>query len=309
MRSLADACGVSRRTIFRDLDSLRSAEVPLVFDEERQVYSIPSQFFLAPTQFTPDEALAVVLLCHELGSDARLPFLAEARSAAVKIENTLSPNLRARIRLFADAVQIRLPAVAKDLERSRDVYQRLLESIADSRCVRIGYRSYSENSTLSTKLSPYRMVFHHHSWYVVGRSSWHAEVRTFNLGRIESIETLEETFEEPQKFSIERYFGNAWRIIPEPGPDREVVVKFRPLVAHNVAEVQWHPTQVTSLNDDGTLIFKVTVSGLREISWWILGYGDQAEILEPEELRSIVASHVRGMYQTYSRDLDRLSPT
>ena len=50
----------------------------------------------------------------------------------------------------------------------------------------------------------------------------------------------------------------------------------------------------------------MTVEGLREISWWILGYGDQAEVLEPRELRNMVADRVRGMAATYG--ITELSP-
>ncbi|MBN1513559.1 MAG: WYL domain-containing protein, partial [Phycisphaerae bacterium] len=40
-------------------------------------------------------------------------------------------------------------------------------------------------------------------------------------------------------------------------------------------------------------------SGLHEISWWILGYGDQAEVIRPPELRRIVAGHAVRMAQRY----------
>ena len=41
------------------------------------------------------------------------------------------------------------------------------------------------------------------------------------------------------------------------------------------------------------MLYKVRVSGLDEIMWWILGYGDQAEVLAPEELRQMVASRAK----------------
>ena len=43
----------------------------------------------------------------------------------------------------------------------------------------------------------------------------------------------------------------------------------------------------------------VTVEGIREIAWWILGYGDQAEVIEPKELRVLIANRVRGMASIY----------
>src|SRR6185436_16295851 len=71
---LANACAVSRRTVFRDLDSLRLAGVPLVFDQERDRYSIPGGYYLPPINFTAAEALALMALAHELGRLHRLPF-------------------------------------------------------------------------------------------------------------------------------------------------------------------------------------------------------------------------------------------
>jgi proteasome accessory factor B len=138
---------------------------------------------------------------------------------------------------------------------------------------------------------------------VIGRSSIHRETRTFHVGRIRQLEPLEESFRVPRGFSIERYLRNAWHLIPEPGPDQEVRIRFQPLVAQNVAEVNWHKTQRIDFNVDGTLDFYATVSGLREISWWILGYGDQAEVLQPKALREMVAQRARKLMQRYEKNV------
>jgi hypothetical protein len=79
-----------------------------------------------------------------------------------------------------------------------------------------------------------------------------------------------------------------------------VVVRFSRKVAQNVAEVAWHKTQRLEFRADGSLDFHVTVSGLGEISWWILGYGDQAEVVQPPELRRIVAGHAARMIEKYA---------
>jgi len=298
--ALASACGVSRRTIFRDLDVLRQAGVPLQYDEEGQHYHIPATYFLPPTNFTPEEALTLLVLCHDLGDQSQLPFFEPARSAAVKLLSNLPGRLREIFRTTGEAVQIRLEPT-NPLGSHKQVYDQLLDAIAKRRCVRIRYHSLSEGKILSTRLSPYRLLFSRRSWYAIGRSSLHRAVRTFNLGRIETIELLDDRFRIPKGFSLQRYLRNAWRLIPEPGPDRQVRIRFSPLVAQNVAEVNWHPTQRVHFNRDGSLDFRVTVSGLREISWWILGYGDQAEVLEPPELRQMIAEHAERMCQMYRK--------
>jgi proteasome accessory factor B len=43
------------------------------------------------------------------------------------------------------------------------------------------------------------------------------------------------------------------------------------------------------------------VSGLNEISWWVLGYGDQAQVLQPPELRDLVAGRASRLVEQYKR--------
>lgn len=296
--ALAQACGVSRRTIFRDLDALRQAGVPLVYDEAIQHYHVPGTYFLPPTNFTPEEALALLVLCNDLGDRSQLPFFDPARSAALKLASSLPQRLRDRLRLASDAVKIRREPI-NPLAGQQPVYEQLLEAISLRRCVRIRYHSLAEEKLIGTRLHPYRLLFSRRSWYVIGRSTLYRDTRTFNVGRIRELEVLDDPYEIPRGFSIDRYLGNAWHLIPEPGADREVVVRFSKRVAQNVAEVAWHKTQRLEFNEDGTLDFKVTVSGLGEISWWILGYGDQAEVIQPAELRQMLTRHAARLLARY----------
>jgi proteasome accessory factor B len=295
---LAAACGVTKRTIFRDLDVLRQAGVPLLFDDDSGIYRIPGTYFLPPTNFTAEEALAVMVLCYEFGG-SRLPFYEAAASAALKLESCLPGRVRDRLRNATGAVHINLQPGSR-LDDKLPVYQQLLGCVATRRAARIAYDSLSDSRVIQIKLCPYRLLFSRHSWYVIGRSSLHREARTFNVSRIQGIELLDEQFTVPRSFSIERYLGNAWHLIPESGPDQDVVVRFSPLVARNVAEVVWHKAQKLTHRPDGSLDFHVRVSGLNEISWWILGYGDQAEVVKPGRLRQLIADRASRMVQMYN---------
>jgi proteasome accessory factor B len=295
---LAKACQVSRRTIFRDLDVLRQAGVPLLFDDEHGQYRIPGMFFLPPTNFTTEEALAVIVLCYEMGSDSRLPFYEAAQNAALKLEGSLPGRVREQLREISTAVQIKMEP-GNPLEGQQPIYRQMLAAIAERRAVQIVYESFSDGQTLRLKLCPYRMLFSRRSWYVIGRSAPHREVRTFNVGRVRSMEVSDERFFIPRGFSIQRYLGNAWHLIPD-GPDTEVVVRFSPLVARNVAEVIWHKTQRVVWREDGSMDFQVRVAGVREISWWILGYGDQAQVLKPARLSKLIADHAERLVEMYN---------
>ncbi len=297
--SLAVECRVSRRTIFRDLEILRQAGVPLRFDDDRREHRIAGACLLPATNFTPQEALALVTLCRELGQSAGIPMYGAARSAAAKIESSLPAPLREEVREATRAVRIRREPV-NPLDLSHDYYQQLLRAVTRRRAVRIEYRSLAEQKQLSTKLYPYQLFFNRRSWYIVGRSSWHRAVRTFHVGRISRVEILDEAFRVPRGFNIDRMVRNAWNLIPERGPDALVTVRFEPLVAQNVAEVLWHKNQRLEWRNDGRLDFHVQVSGIHEIAWWILGYGDQATVIRPERLRNLIADRARRMVERYA---------
>lgn len=305
-RALADLCRVSRRTIFRDLDLLRDAGVPLHYDTQEERFRIPGTYYLPPTNFTTEEALAVIVLCHEVGQRAQVAFFGAAESAAAKLESSLPSPLREQLASMTRAIQIRLGPLAASsdeagVDNQRGCYEQLVEAVTRRRSVRIRYDSFMERKQIVTKLSPYRLWFSRRAWYVIGRSSLHRATRTFHLGRILKLEPLDDGYKVPRGFSLDRHLRNAWHMIPERGRNRKVVIRFSKLVARNVADVAWHKTQRVTWNDDGTIDFQVSVSGLGEISWWVLGYGDHAQVLEPAALRDIVVGRAKRMLANYKR--------
>ena len=298
---MAKACGVGRRTIFRDLKSLRDADLPLEYDAKTERYYAAKSWRLPPSKLTSDEALAVVALATEFGRYRGLPFYDSAYNAAVKLERQLPKQLRRGLQRKAQAIKIR-PNQRGYLSGTGSTYRQLVAAVEDRRVVRIIYGSLTEWETIETTLRPYQLLFSKHSWYVLGQSSMHGEVRTFNLARIESIVTLAEKYSIPRNFNLDRHFRGAWCMIPASGPKSHVVVRFKHLVAKNVAEVEWHKSQTTKFLPDNSLEFQVTVSGLDEISWWILGYGDQAEVIKPARLRRLVCQRAKNMVAIYGED-------
>lgn len=298
-RELADFCEVSHRTMFRDLKVLQKSGVPVLYDDQRRGYFMPAASFLPPTDLTLQEALAMIVLTQELGDRERgIPFQEAARKASLKFLSNITGQLKSYLGDATAAVHVRTePRHA--LKGARTHYELLQQALAEKKKVRLRYNSLFDGCEIGLLLSPYAMLFSRRSWYVVGRSSIHRAIRTFHLGRILESTLTDDVFKLPPRFSLSKHLGLAWHLIREPAKKARVVVRFQPLVAPNVAEVTWHPTQQVEHREDGSIDFSVTVEGLREIAWWILGYGDQAEVLEPRELRQIVAERVRGLAAIY----------
>lgn len=296
---LAEACGVTRRTIFRDIKALQNGGLPVTFDEDRQGYSLLGSRLLPPTNLSLDETLALIVLTSGGGESEESSLRVQAKSAALKLLSNLPQKLRASVGVLSDSVTMDLPSHNHRSER-HDAFGLLLTAIQANRQIRIHYDSLSDGEGhITTLVNPYHILFKTRSWYVIGRSSVHRAARTFNVGRISKAELLKSKYTMPANFSLDRYLGNAWSLIPERKKRRKVVIRFQPMVAKNVAEVQWHKTQQLKWEDDGTLLFTVTVDGLNEIVWWILGYGDQAEVVQPKELRQKILKSARDMVAQY----------
>lgn len=289
---------MSRRTVFRDVKSLKQAGVPVEFDEGGKRYRIDGAHYLTPTNLTLVEALAIVLLAERHSRSGEDALIAAAGAAADKVRAGLPAAMQERLEEVEDAVEFR-PAPTNPLLGQGDVHDKLLTATLEHRVVRVEYDCLTEFDEYPTELSPYHLLFQERSWYVVGRSSRHDAVRTFNVGRVKHAELLDQRFDRPGDFSLTGYLRNAWRLIPDEGPDEEVHLRFTPLVGKNVAEVMWHPTQQTDLRQDGVLDYRVTVSGLREIVWWVLGYGDHVEVVAPRRLRRMVAQRLRAAAERY----------
>lgn len=295
---LAKACGVGRRTIFRDMDTLRSGGVPIEFDSKAQRYSVCPEFFGSPSDLSVEEALALWALAGSVGSEPQFPIYADAHSALTKLEASLPNEVRRQFVKLSKAIRI-IPHKVAHLGKKAPIYHDLIAAILNRRAVEIEYSSLTEWDRIKTKIKPYVLLFCQHSWYVVGHSSYHQEVRNFNLLRIEAMNVLKQRYSIPKSFDWDEHLGGAWNMIREGDRDNHVVVRFGSLVAKNVAEVHWHDSQRTKFMPDGSLIFQVSVSGLSEIAWWIMGYGDQAEVLKPTALRRQISRRIQKMAALY----------
>lgn len=295
VNTLAAELKVCRRTILRDIDDLRKFGLVINYDNSLQRYTVSGNMMLPKTQFTLDEALALITLCFDSGND--IPFLGAARSAAIKLQSLFPHDVQREIHDLGNAFFLQKHPV-NPLEDAQSTFEALVESTQRRQSVRIWYKNPVEEE-FSTLLSPYRLFFGRHSWYAIGRSSLHREIRVFHIGRIKKTERTGKSFKIPKNFSMKNFFGNAWSMIREPGPDQKIIVRFSPLVAQNVAEVIWHPTQEISWNADRSLEYRVMVSGLNEIAWWILGYGKEAEVLQPQKLCDIIRHHAEMMLRLY----------
>lgn len=294
---LATAVGISRRTFFRDIAVLERAGVPVRYDHAIHRYSFEQSALLPPVTFSHSEALAMLLLTRHSFNHPCFSELDSASSAALKLEAMLPAAIRDHLEPFLNDVDFRFPVLSAGATL-RSTLPVLQSAMSRHKKVQVEYDSLYDEKVIDVTLHPYRLACIHRGWYLIAYTEQFDEVRTYKMQRVLSLKLLADVFEPDPTFSLDDYFGNAWMMIKDE-PRVHVKIKFSSKVAANVAEVIWHQTQSTTLGLDGTLIFEADVDGVREIVWWVLGYGDQALVLEPKELIALLAEHANRMYVQY----------
>jgi proteasome accessory factor B len=284
---IARRVGVATRTVYRDLRALEE-EVGVAVWSENGLWGVVSEEFLPPLKLTLDEAMAVVLSARLMVryADKYDPDLA---AAFEKLEEVLPRPLAEHVERTLDI----LAQHPRDAAFSEHVH-RLTRAWAERRVVTLEYepaRYAPEAAARQAVVRPYLIEpsLQTHALYLIGWDETRDALRTFKIERIRSVALTPRTFDPPEPGALEQALRGAWDIIADQ-PSTAVAVRFAPSVAARVMETTWHPTQRVEQAADGSIVWRATVAGTIEIRLWILSWGDDVEVLEPETLRKDVAS-------------------
>ena len=295
---IAAFVGMSRRNAYRDLRALQE-ELDIPLWAERGRWGISDRAFLPAFRLTRAEAMAVFLAARLMAryADAYDPDLA---AAFQKLGEALPPVLARHVQRTLDVMAAR----PLDPVGSRNLHL-LTQAWAERRVVELTYDPSTYDPTRQpreARVRPYLIEpsADSHALYLIGFDETKGGLRTFKLERIRSLAISPVAFEPPPDGEIEAALDRAWGIVADQ-PVVEVVLRFAPSVASRVAETTWHPTQAVVRNADGSLTWRARVSGTFEIRPWILGWGADVEVLEPEALRAEIGGIVHAAAARYPR--------
>ena len=295
---IATFVGMSRRTAYRDLAALEEEiGIPLWAEDGR--WGVDGRAFLPALRLTLAEAMAVFLAARLMAkyADAYDPELA---GAFQKLAEALPGELGRHVERTLEVMARRSP----DPVQARHL-RLLARGWAERRVVELTYDPSVHQPGRPTRTARVRPWLSEpsattHALYLIGFDEARGAQRTFKVERIRSVTLTAEHFEPPAPGTVETLLDRAWGIIADQG-EVEVVLRFDASVATRVAEATWHPTQALEPATDGGLVWRARVSGTIEIREWILGWGDEVEVLAPESLRDEVAgllSRAAARYRT-----------
>lgn len=298
-QALADECGVSLRTIYRDVDALSAAGVP-VYSERGSAggYRLLDGYRTRLNGLSPEEAEALFLTGLS-GPAAELGLGAVVAGAELKLLAALPAEMRGsaermRARFHLDAPGWfggsdppgRLPLVAR--------------AVWEEKRIRIRYRSWK--GWKDRELDPLGMVLKGGAWYLIGQVE--ADVRTYRIARIGELTVLDRRFERPPGFDLPAYWtANTQRLEAELHPGRATVRLSPWAVAMLAAFTSPFAQAGTEFEDgadaEGWRTASVPIGSVRQAAAELLRFGAELEVLEPPELRARMVELTAGLNGMY----------
>ena len=163
-----------------------------------------------------------------------------------------------------------------------NVLSKIREAILAGLWINIDHRGRSKKLSRDVWLGPLAMLMGEGTQYLIAWSNYQEDVRLFTLSGIEHIEIMNDVYERPDDFDLQAYINQSFGVFQE--EVQEIEWKFSPKVAADAARYQFHPTQKTERLDDGSLVVKFRAGGLLEMSWHLVRWGDEVEVLKPNTL-------------------------
>lgn len=299
IRQLAARFGTRRETIYRDLRALEDAGYPIVGDDAGRLSRpriLPEARRYAPNlRLSESEIKALLWIAKQAG--ARAPFRDALASAVPKLR-AMASGSEGAVATGIDQVVTEWGWGAKDYEPHRETILRLVEAIMRRRRCVVEYQSPASSAPKQYSYDPYRLLSVAGGLYCIGKVPPHDSLATLAIDRIRALRTSGYEFDIDHDFDAERYRAECFGVVWE--KPMIVVIRFRVDQAPYVRERVWHPTQHIRDLPDGGVELTFRAGGEFEITRWILGWGDAAEVRSPQRLRSYVRSVLASALQIYS---------
>lgn len=283
---------VGHATVERDIRILRGWGT---IERKNGYFAVKDLKFL-PTNFTPSEALSLVLAGSMVAQRIGIPPTEAMQSALRKIDDLLPEQVDAMIKRMQKRLNVGINLIR---ECNSEVLDAISKAVSGHNPIEIDYYVLARDEVTRRKVDPCGLTFRFGTWYIIGYCHLREDVRTFAVDRIRRMRVLNEHFKYPADFDLQAYLERGWSLQADAEPE-DIVLRFGPEIAAWIASCRFHPNQKITPQPDGSVLFEVTVAGVDEIKHWVLSFGDKVEVLAPADLRSSIAETVANLARVYA---------
>jgi predicted DNA-binding transcriptional regulator YafY len=296
---LSQELEVSVRTIYRDVDALSEAGVPIYAERgPGGGVRLVDGYRTRLTGLTPDEAEAL-FLSGLPGPAAELGLGTVVSAAQLKVLAALPPELRARASRVTQRFHLDAPGWFRSAEAVPHL-ERLADAVWEGRRVEIRYRRADRSQNRA--IEPLGLVLKGGIWYLVARSN--DAYRTFRASRVESVTLTEERFERPTDFDLATHWTESTAAYERDLLQVEIEVLVDPqaldhlggMLGESVRRTMRRPRKPEA---DGRLRVRFRHESVGWAMENLLPLGAAVEVVAPDELRQRLLALATGVLERY----------
>lgn len=285
--ALAEALEVCERTIYRDVDALCAAGVPVYTERGPDGgIALADGYRRALTHFNEDEIRSLFVSgaspLADLGMESGLDrALEKLHGGLADVQRRAAEKARARVHIDQRRWN--------QGEPPRELLTVLRRAVWDDRRVRIAYEDRNRKATIRT-IDPLGLVSKAGVWYLIARLSEELEMRSFRVERMRSVDELPTRFERPPEFDLERYWSDTSALFKQSSPEYFVTLRAS-VDAIETISLYW-TTEVLERDADFGIL-RLAFPGAEAAAYQVLAWGARVTIVEPLELRSSIVERAR----------------
>lgn len=277
-QELASRFEVSRRTIYRDIEVLSSAGIPVYMSQGKGGgISLLPEFILNKAVLTDSEKADIL---SSLKAVNAVSFY-EADTALSKLSSLFGGA-------NTDWIEVDFSSWANS-EKETEIFHMIKSAILSKKVISFTYAS-AKKQEMPREAEPLKLCFKGGAWYLYGYCRLRQDYRFFKLRRIKNLCVSEITYERKapgQVFSHKNGYQQEYVTLK---------LKLLPEAAYRVYDEFEHYEQ----QEDGSFIAEIQYPKGEWIFYYIASFGSFCEILEPENVRNDIKAEFQKIIKKYS---------
>lgn len=296
MDELREGLDVDRRTAYRLRDTLEELNFPIFEDtsslDGRKRFRFDDSYLKKlPNLHIPDLnlSLAEVIALYFIRGNTRMykgtDIEQNIEAAFAKLDAFMPDRMAEQVdkvkTLFTVSTKF-----TKDYSDKQNIIDTLTDAVFRRLTCTVQYHSFHDDQTKQFRIDPLSFFERDGGLYLFTRTTDYGHIRVLAVERIIGLDLSTEIFSPPDQFDPEALLEKAFGIVY--GDPFELKLGVTAETARYVKERRWATDQTITEQPDGSIIFFIKTSGWFEVKRWILSFGSQVEVLEPQEMRNAV---------------------
>jgi predicted DNA-binding transcriptional regulator YafY len=301
-QQLADELEVSPRTIYRDVESLSAAGVPVYADRgPAGGYQLLDGYRTRLTGLTEQEAESL-FFAGMPGPAAELGLGTVLAAAELKLMAALPRGVAARAARVRERFHLDVPGWFHGGDPT-PFLAAVADAVWEQRRLWLRYRRWKTPTPVTRTVDPLSLVLKAGHWYLVARSD--GDDRTYRVDRVLELRTEEEAFERPGDFDLAVFWRSYLDRFQRDMFSGEAVVRFSPDGMRRVpqlltpAVIQAARRNAGEPDEAGWVRTVIPIESVRHAHAELMRFGADVEVVEPAELRDRVVASARAVLAMY----------